>query len=219
MKKIIAAFSITLLLIAGSIICRWYFSPAYKTSSQRKKNLFAQKLEVYKSDVDKDKDGVDDQTDILENAISYINTVPKYKSEYYDTGYPDNSYGVCTDVVAFALRDAGYDLKTLVQEDIVRNPDDYDIEMPDENIDFRRVKNLRVFFEHNALSLTTDLTKIDEWQGGDIVVFQKHIGIISDRRNARGIPYVIHHNSPKQKSYEEDILEKRKDIVAHFRIS
>lgn len=30
---------------------------------------------------------------------------------------------------------------------------------------------------------------------------------------------VIHHNSRFQKSYEEDILEKRDDITGHYRIS
>ena len=98
-------------------------------------------------------------------------------------------------------------------------PQDYDIDQPDKNIDFRRVKNLKVYFEHAAVSLTTDLSKIEEWQGGDIVIFQDHIGIVSDRRNENGVPYVIHHNSPWQKKYEQDILEKRDDLVGHYRIS
>lgn len=71
---------------------------------------------TYKSKIDKDNDGIDDQTDILNNARDYIKTKPKYKSKYYTTGYPDDEYGVCTDVVAFALKDAGYDLMELVNE-------------------------------------------------------------------------------------------------------
>ena len=100
-----------------------------------------------------------------------------------------------------------------------RSPDysDYDIQKPDQNIDFRRVKNLQVFFADNAESLTTDVSKTEEWQGGDIVIFQKHIGIVSNLRNKNGVPYVIHHNDPWQKSYEQDILEKRDDIVGHYR--
>ena len=57
---------------------------------------------TYKSKIDKDNDGIDDQTDILNNARDYIKTKPKYKSKYYTTGYPNDEYGVCTDVVAFA---------------------------------------------------------------------------------------------------------------------
>lgn len=90
---------------------------------------------------------------------------------------------------------------------------------PDQNIDFRRVKNLRVYFSHSAISLTTDISAIEEWQGGDIVVFKNHIGIVSDRRNENGVPYVIHHNDPWQRTYEEDILEDREDIVGHYRVA
>jgi len=50
-------------------------------------------------------------------------------------------------------------------------------------------------------------------------VFEKHIGIVSDKRNKKGIPYLIHHASPYQLTYEEDILEQRQDIIGHYRIS
>ena len=173
----------------------------------------------YISNVDKDGDGIDDQSDILQNVREYISTKPKYKSKYYDTGYPDDEYGVCTDVIAFGLLDAGYDLMELVNEDIVNHPLDYDITNVDKNIDFRRVRNLKIYFDRKAISLTTDVNEIEQWQGGDIVVFEKHIGIISDKRNKKGIPYVIHHANPYQLNYEEDILEHRDDIVGHYRIT
>lgn len=173
----------------------------------------------YISDIDKDSDRIDDQTDILNNAKKYIATNPKYKSVYYDGGYPTDNYGVCTDVVAFALIDAGYDLMELVNEDIKNNPNNYNIDNIDKNIDFRRVQNLKVYFANNAISLTTDISDISAWQGGDIVIFDSHIGIISDARNKDGVPFVIHHANPYQKFYEEDILEYRSDIVGHYRIS
>lgn len=171
------------------------------------------------SSVDMDGDGIDDQTDILQGARDYIATGPVYKSKYYATGYPDDQYGVCTDVVANAMKAAGYDLMKLVNADILAEPGTYGIEEPDINIDFRRVKNLKVYFARNAVSLTTDIREIGEWQGGDIVIFEDHIGIVSDKRNNDGVSYVIHHNSPLQAAYEEDILEKRDDIVGHYRIS
>ena len=173
----------------------------------------------YISNVDKDGDGIDDQSDILQNVREYISTKPKYKSKYYDTGYPDDEYGVCTDVIAFGLLGAGYDLIELVNEDIVNHPLDYDITNVDKNIDFRRVRNLKIYFDRKAISLTTDVNEIEQWQGGDIVVFEKHIGIISDKRNKKGIPYVIHHANYYQLNYEEDILEHRDDIVGHYRIT
>lgn len=177
-------------------------------------------IETYKSKIDKDNDGIDDQTDILNNVRNYIAPKPKYESKYYAGGYPNDGYGVCTDVVAFGLRDAGYDLRELVNEDIKNNPDKYSIEVRDKNIDYRRVKNLLIYFQNNSINLTTDINDIKDWQGGDIVVFSTHIGIVSDKRNKKGIPYVIHHERPYQEEYEEDILNSRKsDIKGHFRIS
>lgn len=176
-------------------------------------------IDTYISKIDKDNDGIDDQTDIINNTRIYIATKPKYKSKYYANGYPDDEYGVCTDVVAISLKNAGYDLMELVNHHIKENKELYDIETIDKFIDFRRVRNLDVYFKNNTLSLTTDINKIEEWQGGDIIVFKKHIGIISDKRNKSGIPFVIHHANPYQIRYEEDILEGRTDIIGHYRIS
>ena len=178
-------------------------------------------IETYISSVDKDNDGIDDQTDILNNVRTYIAKKPKYKSKYYETGYPDDEYGVCTDVVANGLKDAGYDLKELVNEDIINNKEKYNIEVIDKNIDFRRVKNLDVYLKNNSISLTKDLSQIEEWQGGDIIVFKDHIGIISDKRNRKGIPFLIHHANPMQINCEEDVLELygQEYIIGHYRIS
>ena len=178
-------------------------------------------IETYISSVDKDNDGIDDQTDILNSVRNYISTKPKYKSKYYSTGYPDDEYGVCTDVVANGLKGAGYDLMELANQDIIEHKERYDIEEIDKNIDFRRVRNLNVYFKNNSISLTTDLSKIEEWQGGDIIVFKNHIGIISDKRNKHGVPFLIHHITPGQIHYEEDVLEfYNKDyIIGHYRIS
>ena len=176
-------------------------------------------IDTYISEIDMDNDGIDDQSDILDNVRAYISTNPKYKSSYYAGGYPDVGYGVCTDVVANGLLGAGYDLKELVNEHIISNRQLYDIGKVDSNIDFRRVRNLYVYFDNTAIKLTTDVEKIDEWQGGDIVIFEKHIGIVSDKRNRKGIPFLIHHANPYQIHYEEDVLEDRNDIIGHYRIS
>ena len=178
-------------------------------------------IETYISSVDKDNDGIDDQTDILNNVRTYIAKKPKYKSKYYETGYPDDEYGVCTDVVANGLKGAGYDLKELVNEDIINNKEKYNIEVIDKNIDFRRVRNLDIYLKNNSISLTKELSQIEEWQGGDIIVFKDHIGIISDKRNKKGIPFLIHHANPIQVNYEEDVLELygQDYIIGHYRIS
>lgn len=189
------------------------------TSNRRLPNRYKGDIVQVHSAIDQDGDGIDDQTDILQGTLDYIATKPKYKSKYYMTGYSNDEYGVCTDVVAHALKNAGYDLMVLVQEDLQRNPNGYSIAVPDAKIDFRRVRNLEVYFAHHAISLTTDIKDIEQWQGGDIVIMNDHVGIVSDHRNQNGVPYVIHHNGPWQYRYEQDILEDRTDIVAHYRMS
>ena len=217
MKKkiliIVTNFLIVLLIVVLYALYRFNYIPHKKYTNEDFN------IKTYISKTDKDNDGIDDQTDILNNVRNYIKTNPKYKSKYYATGYPNDEYGVCTDVVAFGLKGAGYDLMNLVNEHIKTNRNLYDIDVIDKNIDFRRVQNLKVYLDNNAIVLTKDINKIKEWQGGDIVVFKNHIGIVSDKRNKKGISFIIHHANPYQRYYEEDILEYRNDIIGHYRIS
>ena len=217
MKKkiliIVTNFLIVLIIVVLYALYRFNYIPHKKYTNEDFN------IKTYISKTDKDNDGIDDQTDILNNVRNYIKTNPKYKSKYYATGYPNDEYGVCTDVVAFGLKGAGYDLMNLVNEHIKSNRNLYDIDVIDKNIDFRRVQNLKVYLDNNAIALTNDINKIKEWQGGDIVVFKNHIGIVSDKRNKKGISFIIHHANPYQRYYEEDILEYRNDIIGHYRIS
>lgn len=215
-RKLIIILLVILILLISIVI---YFLYALNIIPHKKYTNKDFNIKNYISLVDKDNDGIDDQTDILNSTRKYIKTKPKYKSKYYATGYPNDEYGVCTDVVAFSLKDAGYDLMDLVYNHVKENKDLYDIDIIDKNIDFRRVVNLNVYFKNTAIVLTNDITKIDEWQGGDIVVFKKHIAIVSDKRNKNGIPFIIHHANSYQIHYEEDILEQRSDIIGHYRIS
>lgn len=171
-------------------------------------------IEFVKSEKDADADGVDDYTDILNGARKFVEQEPKYKSTYYGGGYPDDGYYVCTDVIWYALQEAGYDFKTLIDEDIRNNKKDYDIDIQDTNIDFRRVRNIKVFLDKYTEKLTTDAEDIAAWQGGDIVVYEDHIGIVSDKRNEDGINYIIHHDGHHK--YEEDGLTRKK-VVGHYR--
>ena len=217
MKKkiliIVTNFLIILIIVVLYALYRFNYIPHKKYTNEDFN------IKTYISKTDKDNDGIDDQTDIINNVRDYIKTNPKYKSKYYATGYPNDEYGVCTDVVALGLKGAGYDLMNLVNEHIKTNRNLYDIDVIDKNIDFRRVQNLKVYLDNNAIALTNDINKIKEWQGGDIVVFKNHIGIVSDKRNKKGVPFIIHHVNPYQRYYEEDILEYRNNIIGHYRIS
>ncbi|MBQ4347715.1 MAG: DUF1287 domain-containing protein [Firmicutes bacterium] len=167
--------------------------------------------------MDFNKNGTDDYTDFLFGARIDAENRPTYDDSYFATGYPPDDIGVCTDVVWRAFRHAGYNLREMVDNDIEARPEAYTtIERRDDNIDFRRVRNLKVFFEEYAIPLTTDIEQTDQWLHGDIVIFEgeRHIGIISDKRNSQGIPYVIHNSGQLRR--EEDYF-KREKPTAHFR--
>ncbi len=189
------------------------------TSAARPDDAFEGAIPYHAASTDADGDGIDDQTDILEGARAYVETRPRYRSAYYAMGRPDDGCGVCTDVVAQAALAAGYDLQALMARDIARDPQAYGITEPDPAIDFRRVVNQHTFFERHAVSLTCDVEDLSAWQGGDIAVFSDHVGIVSNRRDADGVPYLIHHEGLFQLAYEDDGLAKRaNDIVGHYRI-
>ncbi len=142
------------------------------------------------SEVDFNCNGVDDYTDIMLGAREDAKNRPRNDGAYQPGGYPPDNIGVCTDVIWRAFKRAGYSLKDMVDADIAAHSDLYPrATTPEPSIDFRRVPNLMVYFQRHAISLTTDLTQIAEWQQGDVVIFgSNHIAIISDRRNADGIP-------------------------------
>ncbi len=198
------------ILILGSIIL-------VKKSYNSKEVYYAKDFGM--SDIistnDGDADGIDDYTDIMLSARAYIATNPPYESKYYEGGYPTDEYGACTDVIWRAFDGSGYNLKNMVDKDIAGNLEAYTtIEEPDPNIDFRRVVNLKIFFDRKAVSLPTDFDNPQEWQPGDIVVFESHIAICSDKRNKDGIPFIIHAGV---KSAREKNEIRNYKIVGHYR--
>lgn len=221
-KKIIVFVLVELLIIIVLTILALNINPYPIANNEKIYYAEDFNIEIIKSDKDKNENGIDDYTDILLGAKKEAENKPIYKSQYYEGGYPPDSEGVCTDVIWRALKNAGYSLKDMIDEDIKNNTEAYPRVngKPDSNIDFRRVPNLKVYFERNAQVLTKDLEQIDQWQPGDIVVFgNDHVAIISDKRNAQGIPYIIHNAS--QPNREEDAIIWWKDsrgITGHFRM-
>ena len=204
---IIVIFCVVILYIMNyyNLIYKEY----YKASDFKIKTIY--------SSIDYNNNHIDDYTDFVLGARIDAEKHPNYINKYYEDAYPPDNEGVCTDTIWRAFKNAGYSLREMVDYDINNNPDDYpNIVTSDSNIDFRRVINLNTFFSKYAISLTTDYNEIKEWQPGDIVIFNdnEHIGIISDKRNKKGIPYVIHNGN--QPIREEDYLTKDK-ISAHYR--
>ena len=166
---------------------------------------------------------------ILAGAKAQIGT--RYDASYRVIAYPmgdvDASKGACTDVVIRALRSAGYDLQKLIHDDMSARFGDYPktwhLAAPNANIDHRRVPNQMVYFAKfgRALPLATSGASLKSWQVGDIVYWNTgndgntrlHTGIVSDTRDWRGLPYVIHNGSL---CIEDDALD-RWPIIGHFR--
>ncbi len=95
---------------------------------------------------------------------------------------------------------------------------------PEPNIDFRRVPNQEAFLKKYADSLTTELKPWDQenlrkWQGGDIVVFGPpcdHVGVVSDKRRADGVPLLIHNAGPCTRE-DNSLLTWPSPLAYHFR--
>jgi len=151
-----------------------------------------------------------------------------YDDSYQTIDYPGGDVpldrGACTDVVVRAFRNAGIDLQKLIHEDMKENfnlyPQNWGLEHPDPNIDHRRVPNQMKFFARHGQSLTVSVEKEDlpAWHWGDVVYWKfpnglEHCGIISDRKNDRGVPLVIHNAGVAR---EEDSLT-RWEIIGHYR--
>lgn len=143
----------------------------------------------------------------------------------------DKSIGVCTDVAIRALRGVGIDLQSLLYEDIVLFPGRYPkIAQPNHNIDHRRTRNLRIYFENNAevLSIAPPEKNPRAWLPGDIVIMDTgivngtiydHIGIVSEKKNDKGIPLVINLWTVGCKLNEMELLNgDYPEIVGHYRL-
>ena len=170
----------------------------------------------------------DQEASIVTRARKEIDLVTTYDSSWMETsGYPMGdvpaSRGACTDVVVRSLREIGIDLQELVHEDIVRDMGAYGVTAPDSHIDHRRIGTMFTFMTRNAMPLTLNVHDKKAWRPGDIVFvawsFKKgapaeHVGIISDRIGARGVPLVIENGGPH--AVESDSLGKGK-VVGHFR--
>ncbi len=175
-----------------------------------------------KSDTDYNNNGKDDYTDILIGLKEFAKKNPQYTNKYYAGGYPDEGEGVCTDTVWFAIDNAGYNLKNMIDKDIEENKEEYNIEIIDQNIDFRRVGNQQIFFEKYVKSLTTDIEEVMEFNPGDILTFNgdEHIAMVSDKRNIKGIPYLIQNRDETQEEKEEDRLEiTDMKVTGHYRFT
>ena len=147
-----------------------------------------------------------------------------YDAGDYPQGRVPDCKGACTDVVIRSLKTAGYDLQTLIHEDMSRHfalyPKDWGLSGPSIGIDHRRTGNQKVFFRRHgkALPLATTGAAREPWQPGDLIYWElspgvHHCGVLSNARNSQGLPLVIHNMG---RATQEDCLASWK-IEGHFR--
>ena len=80
-KKILVILSVSILLGIVCFIGFKIYTGKFGNKTRYDNSYFG--IETYKSNIDKDNDGIDDQTDILNNVRDYIATKPQYESKYY----------------------------------------------------------------------------------------------------------------------------------------
>jgi len=147
-----------------------------------------------------------------------------YRVLPYPNGDPPAGQGACTDVVVRSLRAGGYDMQSLVHEDMAAHwgqyPHKWGLPGPDPNIDHRRVPNLARFFQRHGQTLTTVVSPqtLPQWQPGDIICWRMpgggdHTGLVSDRCDPHGVSLVIHNLG---RCEEQDVLTQW-PIAGHYR--
>lgn len=161
-------------------------------------------------------------------ARSQVGVTLSYDPRYERLAYPGGDVplerGVCTDVVVRAYRKLGADLQVLVHQDMKQAWDVYQkkgrwqMKAPDRNIDHRRVPNLATFFGRHGSSLPVSKDGAN-YKPGDIVTWMlpgnlTHIGIVSDKQAAGGVPLVIHNIGAGAR--EENILFAY-PVTGHYR--
>ena len=141
------------------------------------------KIKTIYSKIDYNKNGIDDYSDILLGARKNLNK-----------SVPEEEF------VINSFKYAGYNIKKMVVLDWYDN-------------DLDTLENFKKYLGRNTKKLTNNINKIKEFQPGDILLFDDKFGIISDKRNKKGYPFVIY---KKVAIVEEDILGDI-TIVKHYR--
>ena len=170
--------------------------------------------------VDHNKNRIDDAKEILQGAKDYMGSNPKYKA--LGESESSNATGSNGDVIVQALSNAGYDLKTYINQDIEKNPTVYEGLDNSKDLAYRNPSVQAIFFSRYADAHSLDIYDKNDWQAGDIIFFEKkHCAIVADKVNENGVRFIIHHFWQYQGGWFQDVLETGAwgKVIGHYRIS
>jgi uncharacterized protein YijF (DUF1287 family) len=180
---------------------------------------------------DTDGDGIPDILDTLLGALKAAANGAKYDGRYFAVKYPGGDvpaeFGVCTDVIIRAMRNAGIDLQKEIVRHIRDNRRLYPwVTKPDTNIDHRRVRNMIVYFlaTYRLLDKGYTTANRDTYLPGDVIFMDTlpkagpdHVGVISEERDAAGNPLVINNWTDGYTTRKMPLLPAI-PVTHHFRL-
>lgn len=162
---------------------------------------------------------------LVHAARRQVGVTVRYDPAYVRLAYPGGDVppdrGVCTDVVVRALRAQGIDLQAEIHRDRAAHRAAYpQPHAPlDRNIDHRRVPQQMAWFARQGWRVPIG-SEARDYRAGDIVAWRLrgngllHIGIVSDRRDAHGVPLILHNIGAGTR--EEPLLFDH-PIIGHYR--
>ncbi|MFN2576529.1 MAG: DUF1287 domain-containing protein [Pyrinomonadaceae bacterium] len=164
---------------------------------------------------------------VIDGAIEQVGKTTGYDPSYQKLDYPNGDVpvetGVCSDVIVRAFRKARIDLQKEVHEDMKSNfsayPAKWGLNVPDANIDHRRVPNLQAFFARKGKSLSTNNVS-ENFLPGDIVTWDlgggtDHVGILVNVWYKPSQRYLIVHNIGGGTRMEDALFSWK--ITGHYR--
>ncbi len=180
---------------------------------------------------DTDGDGIPDLLDVLLGALKAAANGAKYDGRYFAVKYPGgdvpDGFGVCTDVIIRAVRNAGIDLQREIVNHIRNNRRRYPwIVKPDTNIDHRRVRNMIVYFlaTYRLLDQGYTTANRDTYLPGDVIFMDTlpkagpdHVGVVSEERDGAGNPLVINNWTDGYTTRKMPLLPAI-PVTHHFRL-
>ena len=180
---------------------------------------------------DRDGDGIPDILDTLVGALKLVQNAAKYDGRYFPVPYPGGdvpaAFGVCTDVVIRAMRNAGIDLQREIMRHVLANRRLYPwIVKPDTNIDHRRVRNMIVYFMATYTLLDRGFSAANRgtYLPGDVIFMDTlpkagpdHVGVVSEELDAAGNPMIINNWNTGYTTSKMSLLPAI-PVTHHFRL-